>query len=227
MAVNGRRTGLGLLEALLALALTVVVLSLVARHLHAARGAERAVRGASEARATTSLALDLLSATVTRAGTAPWPRPAGATPTPGPGLVLTVRGGVAAGAGVGAGAGVATGAGVGAGAGDVIALRFQALDASGEAIERWYHLDVATDGRGASNLYRRTHTGVRQPWVEGITRLTLAGWVDGAGLHDRAAWRAGSIEAAALLVEVRAGDAHGLAVVPLPGRPTTRVEVEP
>jgi hypothetical protein len=118
-------------------------------------------------------------------------------------------------------------AGEGAGASDAIALRYQALDGSGEAIERWYHLDVAADGRGASNLYRRTHTGVRQPWVEGITRLTLAGWVDGAGLHHRAAWRAGSIDAAALLVEVRAGDAHGLAVVPLPGRPMTTVEVEP
>lgn len=205
MAVRGRR-GLALVELLLALAIAAVVLGIVARALHHGRRAARAVAEVSEARATAALALDQVGQLVSRAGTAPWPRPPRIGP-PGPGLVLRVDGG--------------------ASTGDTLTVRYAELDGAGVPRERWVHLDARRDGRGTPTLYRTPEGSVRQPWVAGVERLALRGWVDVHGAHDRAAAASGALEPVALVLEVVVDGTTTLATVPLPGRPVTRVEVAP
>lgn len=205
MAVR-RQPGVALLELLVALAITALVLAVVVRALHHGRQAERAVAEASEARATAALALDQAAQLVSRAGTAPWPRPAVATP-PGPGLVLRID--------------------PAASSGDTISVRYLQLDAGGAPVERWFHLDARRDGRGTPTLYRAPEGSVRQPWVEGVERIAVRGWVDAGGVHDRAEAVSGPLAPVALLLEVRVAGEATVAAVPLPGRPVTTVEVAP
>lgn len=203
-------SGFTLLEMLVAMVLVAVVAVAAARALAASRRSDASGQRTAETYLTLDLGSDLLLAAVRRAGFVPYP--------PGPGIagaawpwalrlvIHTARP-----------------------EGDEVSVRYLDDRLAGAPALRDVRFESGRDGRGAPQLYRITASGAKQPLVQGVTRLTVAAWVDAAGLHDRSALSAGAMEPWLVLLRVAAdGTGPGrIVAVPLPNRPATEVEVVP
>lgn len=199
-----RCAGFTLVELLLALALAAVVTLTTTRLLAGSRRIDAAVSSSSGSMLALDLAGDLLGDEIRRSGYVPDPRPAGVSLNRGvASLTLSVTDGAH---------------------GDDLGVRYLDDRLADGPVLRDLHFDVAVDGRGEPQLYRRTATGQRQPLVQGIAGVRVRGWADASGLHDRDALAAGTLEPWLVLLELAtANGASRTVAVPLPSRPATEV----
>lgn len=196
--------GLTLVEVLLAVALAALIALGALRLLATARGLTAAATNSSDRALAVDLGADLLAAELRRAGFVPFPSSGVTLPAGEPDLVLTVR--------------------PASPTGDSVRVRYVDDGLAGGPIVRDLVFTAGVDGRGVFQLYRATYGGRRQPLVEGIEALRVAGWVDGAGSHTRPELTSGPLQPWVLLLRVTpaGGDARTLAV-PLPSRPRAEV----
>ncbi len=204
MTPRARRRGFTLVEALLAAALAALIVLAAVRLAGAARGLGAAATDASDRALALGLGTDLLAAELRRAGFEPFPSSGLTLPADGPDLTLTLR--------------------PASPAGDSVRVRYVDDGLADGPVVRDLVFSAGTDGRGVPQLYRATYGGRRQPLVEGVEALRVAGWVDAAGRHTRSEVISGPLQPWLLLLRVSAagGDAWTLAV-PLPSRPRTEV----
>lgn len=203
------QAGVSLLELLVALALAVIVVLASVRLLSGSRAAQASGARASDAVLTLDLAAGLLGSEVRRAGYAPFPLGTVDAARPGTTLQLEVH--------------------AGRPSGDAVSVTYLDDRLAGAVVLRALRFEVGVDARGEPQLYRITASGAKQPLVQGVTRLTIAGWVDDVGLHDGDALVPGPLHPWVLLLRLdRASPDHARRVaVPLPSRPSTTVAVGP
>lgn len=212
-APAGRRAtagaGFTLLEVAVTLALAALVGLAVVRALAHGRTAGSAGARASEAVLSLDLAADLLAGEVRRAGYRPYPVDTLAGSLAPTTLRLAVHTDRAA--------------------GDALSVAYLEDRLAGAPVPRELRFEVGIDGAGVAQLYRITASGAKQPLVQGVTRLAVAGWADSAGLHGRQELTAGALQPRLLLLRLTSGPAATarLLAVPLPDRPATTVEMGP
>lgn len=202
----GRASGFSLLEVLVAVALASVVVLVAVRMLAGGRTVDRALSVTSTSARALDVAAELLAAELRRAGYVPYPDDGGWTPSPG--LSLQIHTGTAR--------------------GDAVGVRYLDDRVVDGPVQRDLIFDVAVDGRGEAQLYRRTASGNRQPLVQGVTELRVLSWADAGGLHRRSELSSGSLRPWLLVFSLRAADASERVVaVALPSRPDATVVVGP
>jgi type II secretory pathway pseudopilin PulG len=192
------------LELLLAVSLSALVGLAAVRLLAGSRASEVSTSTASDRARALDLAADLLTGELRRAGYVPYPSPlADGRGAVRPGLTVTLGSGPR---------------------GDALGLRYLDDRLQGGPVTRDLEFDAAIDGRGLAQLYRTTASGSRQPWVQGIDRIQVVGWVDSTGLHNRSELAAGELRPWLVLLALGAAGApvRRLAV-PLPSRPLATV----
>lgn len=166
------RVGVTLVELLVAVAIAGLLLLALAGYMRASRNAQLAGEVGHEATLSLRLAADLLREQLLLAGSAPWPLPAaedvqqlGAGHTPAQflasGLQVTPVPG-----------------------GHALGLVYLDDSLAGQPVARQYSFEAGVDGQGQPQLYRRSFASSRQPWVAGIERMVVAGFVaaDGGSL---------------------------------------------
>ncbi len=196
--------GFSVLELLLAVSLSALVGLAAVRLLAGSRASEASTSTASDRARALDLAAGLLTGELRRAGYVPYPSPlADGRDAVRPGLTVTLGSGPR---------------------GDALGLRYLDDRLQGGPVTRDLEFDAAIDGRGLAQLYRTSASGSRQPWVQGIDRIQVVGWVDGTGLHGRSELAAGELRPWLLLLALGAAGvpARRLAV-PLPSRPLATV----
>lgn len=203
------QVGFTLLEVAVALALAATVALVLVRFLGAARTAQTSGARASDAVLTLDLAADLLGGEVRRAGYGPVAPDALVEALSAATLRVVVHTERAS--------------------GDALSVAYLDDRLAGGVVSRALRFEAGTDGRGAPQLYRITASGAKQPLVQGVTRLTVAGWADAVGLHGRASLTPGAFDPWLLLLRVESAPAAPARVfaVPLPSRPSATVEVGP
>lgn len=201
-----RGAGLTLVEVLVALAVVGVVTAAFASLVVSARRTASSAALRSDTQQTLDLAGGLLTEELRLAGSAPWPRPA---------LVDGVED-------VDAFLEVALWLETDAHDPEVaVRLRFVDVRGAGTPVARDMTFEVGVDARGAWQLYRKPAGASRQPLVENVRSLRLAGIVVDGVLHQEPP--AGTYRPSALLLDVGIEAASRRLVVPLPSRPTTFV----
>lgn len=206
--MNARaRRGFTLVEVLLALALVAIVIAAAGRGLAGSRHAAAAAAMSSGAMLSRDLGSDLVAREVRRAGYAPasTPRAAGG----GAELELALR--------------------PGRPRGDAVTVRYVDDRLSGAPLQRDLTFEVGLDGRGVPQLYRRTASGSKQPLVEGVSGLWVAGWADAGGFHPRSELAEGTLRPWLLALRLASdgSDEIRAVAVPLPSRPPAYVTVVP
>lgn len=201
-----RGAGLTLVELLVALGIVGVVTVAFASLVVGARRTASSTALRSDAHQTLDLADGLLAEELRLAGSVPWPRPE---------LVDGVED-------VDGFLEVALWLETDADGPEVaVRLRFVDPRGAGTPVARDVTFEVGVDARGAWQLYRRPAGASRQPLVEHVRSLRLAGIVVDGVLHPVPA--AGTYRPSALLLDVGIEAASRRIVVPLPSRPTTSV----
>jgi len=193
------------------LALTGVLIVALIGYMRSARSAQVAGERAQEVSQTLQLAAELLREEMLQAGSAPWPLPASGDAVQGLGL------------GVGPVQFLERGLQLGPVAGGH-ALRIVYLDDSvaGAPVARDLTFEVTHDAQGEPQLYRRSGTASRQPWVAGVESLRVAGVVDGAG--NAVGWQQAAGGAVrALWLELQAAGEERRVLLELPHRPRLSV----
>jgi len=205
------RGGFTLLEALLALALSAIVVVAAARALSGTRRAADATSTSADALLARDLGADLLAREVRRAGYVPVPPPPGGAWEGWPAsLELTL--------------------GAGASGPDAIRVRYVDDRLADALVARDLSFEVAVDGRGDPQLYRVTAGGSKQPLVGGVSGLRISGWADARGLHGRSELVPGAGLRPWLLLlalSARGAERSRTVAVPLPSRPRTAVAAAP
>lgn len=202
-----RAAGYTLVEVLVALALAGAVVLVAVRALAGAHAVDGSLSAGSTAARALDLGTDLLAGELRRAGYAPYPNP-DADWAPSPGLTLEI--------------------GADGAHGDTVGVRYLDDRLASGTVERDLRFDVAVDGRGVPQLYRRTASGNRQPLVQGVTSFRLVAWADAAGLHQRDELVAGTLSPWLLVFSLTAdrGPPRTVAAA-LPSRPEAQVTVGP
>ena len=165
-----KRHGFTLTEVLVASAIAGLLLVALVGFVRSARGAALTSESASEVTTTLRLATELLREELLLAGSAPWPLPEGA------GAVEGLEGAQTAAQFLAQGLQVRLAPGG-------HALRFVYVDArvAGLPMARYLTFEAAVDGQGHPQLYRRSGTSPRQPWVAGVEEVTVVGAVTDTG----------------------------------------------
>lgn len=203
-----RRHGLTLVELLVAMAVGAIVVALLANLVAGSRRHATASEARVDAAATLRLGAELLREELRLAGAVPWPPPSDRAPEA---LAAWLAPAVTI-------APVATGH----------ALGVRGLDhrVAGAPVERDLLFEVAADGAGDWQLYRKPAGAARQPLVGNLEGLRVD-WVvtaEGATVPPGAA---AGVRAAALGLELALGADRLSFVVELPARPLVGVGVAP
>ena len=202
-----RRHGFGLVEVLVALALTGVLLVALLAYVRSARNAQVAGESAGEATQTLLLAAELLREELLRAGSGPWPLPISSQEVEGLGHDLTPA------QFLGRGVQVRSVPG-----GQAVRIVYIDDSLAGGPVARDFTFEAGSDGQGQPQLYRRSGTGSRQPWVAGVESLRIAGVIDGDG--SSLGWQqAAGGELRALWLELQAAGEERRVLLELPHRP--------
>jgi len=199
--------GFTLIEVLVAVAIAGLLLVALVGFVRTARGAALASETASEVTTTLRLASELLREELLLAGSAPWPLPAGAGAVEGlEGTQTTVQF-------------LAQGLQVRAVPGGH-ALRLVYVDdrVAGRPVARYLTFEAAVDGQGQPQLYRRSGTSPRQPWVGGVEEMVVVGAVTASGELVGVASLPGN-RVRALWLELVAAGATTRVLVELPHTP--------
>lgn len=182
-----KRHGFTLTEVLVASAIAGLLMVALVGFVRSARGAALASESASEVSTTLRLATELLREELLLAGSAPWPLPEGA------GAVDGLEGALTTAQFLAQGFQVSTAPG-----GHALRLVYVDDRVAGRPVARYLTFEAAVDGQGQPQLYRRSGTAPRQPWVAGVEEMTVVGAVTAtgemvgvssvAGLRIRALW---------------------------------------
>lgn len=198
--------GLALVELLVASAIAGILMVALVGHVRAARNAQLAGETAHDTAAALQLATELLREELNRAGSGPWPLPMAdevgqLAPSESPEQFLS------------RGLRVASATG-----GHALTLVYIDDGLTTQTVARHLTFEAGQDGQGEPQLYRRSGTSPRQPWVAGIERMEVAGFLDAegesVGLHQAAGRRV-----RALWLELHANGEQRNALLELPHLP--------
>ena len=201
------RQAFTLTEVLVALGIAGLLLVALAGFVRSARGAAVSAETTSETTATIRLASELLREELHLAGSAPWPVPAGA------GAVEGLEGAQTAAQFLAQGLEVRPSPG-----GHALRLVYIDDRVAGRPVARQLTFEAATDGQGQPQLYRRSGSSPRQPWVAGVESMTVVGAVSVTGeLLGSAALPGNRLRG--LWLELRSGAEVASVLLELPHRP--------
>ncbi|MFA5550803.1 MAG: type II secretion system protein [Trueperaceae bacterium] len=164
------RRAFTLTEVLVALGIAGLLLVALAGFVRSARGAAVASETSSEAAATIRLASELLREELLLAGSAPWPLPTGGEAVEGLEAAQTAAQFLAQGLEVHASPG-----------GHALRLVYIDDRVAGRPVARQLAFEAAADGQGNPQLYRRSGSSPRQPWVAGVEAMTVVGAIGVTG----------------------------------------------